>query len=387
MNDTLELLSKLIAIDTTSRNSNLELIYYVRDYLANHGIQSNLSFSSCNTKANLVATLPSVDGSCQGGIVLSGHSDVVPVDGQNWSYPAFEATILDDKVYGRGTCDMKGFIAVVLAQVPSWRQLSLKQPLHIAISYDEEVGCCGAPFIIKDIQERGLSPSACIVGEPTSMQAVVAHKGINIFRCHVTGRAAHSSLTNQGCNAIDYASELILKIRQLAGELANHGEQDNDYDVAYSTMSTNLISGGNAINTVPDSCEFYFDLRNLPHLSVPQIVNPLYALIEKDVLPRMRKEFADAQITLTQQASVPGLIDRDNQDLCKMIKEITNANQVKKVAYVTEAGLFQAGNIPTIVCGPGSINQAHRPDEYVTIEQLQECQTMLNKLIHQFVAE
>ena len=376
-----ELLSKLIAFDTTSRNSNRELIDFIADYLAKYGISSHLSLSSCQTKANLVSTLPSADGSLIGGLVLSGHTDVVPVDGQNWSYPPFALTAQDGKVYGRGTCDMKGFIAVVLSLIPGLVGQKLAKPLHLAFSYDEEVGCCGAVGLLEDIQLRELKPEFCLVGEPTSLAVVTAHKGINVYRVRLLGKASHSSLTNLGCNAIDYAAELIVAIRQMANQLRARGEQDADYDVPYSTMSTNLITGGIGTNIVPEQCEFYFELRNLPHLSPPQILQPIHEFIQTDLLPRMQAEFSAAEIEITPIAQVPGLQAGENQEFADLVKQVVDCYSINKVAYATEAGLFQACNIPTIVCGPGSIEQAHRPDEFVSLVQLELCSQLLEAVI------
>lgn len=381
----LELLSKLIAFDTTSRNSNRELIDFIAEYLAKYGISSHLSLSSCQTKANLVATLPAADGSLVGGLVLSGHTDVVPVDGQNWSYPPFGLTTLEGKVYGRGTCDMKGFIAVVLSLIPELVGKKLAKPLHLAFSYDEEVGCCGAVGLLEDIQLRELKPEFCLVGEPTSLAVVTAHKGINVYRVRLLGKASHSSLTNLGCNAIDYAAELIVAIRQMANQLRARGEQDLDYDVPYSTMSTNLISGGIGSNIVPEQCEFYFELRNLPHLSPPQILQPIHEFIQTDILPRMQAEFGAATIEITPMAQVPGLQAGENQDLAKLVQQVVDCYTINKVAYATEAGLFQACNIPTIVCGPGSIEQAHRPDEFVSVAQLEQCRQLLAAVIQKIL--
>jgi acetylornithine deacetylase len=377
----LELLSKLIAFDTTSRNSNRALIDFIAAYLAKYGISSHLSLSSCQTKANLVATLPAGDGSLVGGLVLSGHTDVVPVDGQNWSYPPFALTALDGKVYGRGTCDMKGFIAVVLSLIPELVGQKLAKPLHLAFSYDEEVGCCGAVGLLEDIKLRELKPEFCLVGEPTSLAVVTAHKGINVYRVRLLGKASHSSLTNLGCNAIDYAAELIVAIRQMANQLRARGEQDADYDVPYSTMSTNLINGGIGTNIVPEQCEFYFELRNLPHLSPQQILQPIHEFIKTALLPRMQAEFSAAAIEITPIAQVPGLQACENQEFAELVKQVVDCYSINKVAYATEAGLFQACNIPTIVCGPGSIEQAHRPDEFVSLAQLELCSQLLEAVI------
>jgi acetylornithine deacetylase len=276
---------------------------------------------------------------------------------------------------------MKGFIAVVLALIPQLVLQNRGKPLHLAFSYDEEVGCCGAVDLIADVVTRQLKPDACLVGEPTSMQVVVAHKGINLYRVRVQGKASHSSLTNQGCNAIDYAAELIVAIRKIADQLRKSGVQDADYDVPYSTMSTNMINGGMGVNIVPEFCEFYFELRNLPHLSPQQILAPIHTFIAEELLPKMRTEFGDARIEINQIAQVPGLLNGDNADFALVVQQIVDCYAVKKVAYGTEAGLFQAAQIPTIICGPGSIEQAHRADEFVSVKQLDLCAEVINTVI------
>lgn len=379
--DKLDLLSKLIAFDTTSRNSNRELINFIADYLNIYGIDSHLTLSRCGNKANLLATIPATDGGVSGGLVLSGHTDVVPVDNQEWNYPPFAATVADGRVYGRGSCDMKGFVAVVLGLVPQLVRQKLLRPLHLAFSYDEEVGCCGAVDLIDDIVVRKLQPEFCLVGEPSSMEVITAHKGINNYRVRVYGRACHSSLTNQGCNAIEYAAELIVQLRRLADQLRSNGECDGDYDVPYSTISTNLVTGGIATNIVPEYCEFYFELRNLPHLDPAQVLRPLDEFVNNDLLPRMQQEFAAAKVEISQVAQVPGLVDYHNGNWADIVRQIVDNYQVKKVAYATEGGMFQNVQIPTVICGPGSIEQAHRPDEFVTLAQLELCHQVISRLI------
>ncbi|MEO8964335.1 MAG: acetylornithine deacetylase, partial [Gammaproteobacteria bacterium] len=299
-------LKKLISFDTTSRNSNLNLIDTIDDWLKTQGMTSRRTYDASQQKANLFATLPASNGSVQQGIILSGHTDVVPVDGQEWNTDPFIATEIDDRVYGRGTADMKGFIAVVLALIPEFKKQQLSQPIHFAFSYDEEVGCHGVRDILTDIKQQGLQPRACVVGEPTLMRPVVAHKGINVFRVRVHGRASHSSLTTKGCNAIEYAAQLMNWIREF-GKTLQHGPQDKFYDVPFSSMTTNLISGGNAINTIPNLCEFFFEFRNLPTVSPQTIRNQIESYIKNELLPNMQQEYQDAGIELDLIAAVPGL--------------------------------------------------------------------------------
>lgn len=379
--NSLEWLTRLVAFDTTSRNSNLNLIQFVKEWLASHGIASQLTHDPSEPKANLFATIPAKNGNKNGGLVLSGHTDVVPVDGQDWHSNPFELLQKDDKLFGRGTCDMKGFIAVALSLVPEFLQQKLSFPIHLALSYDEEIGCRGAPLMIADFDVK---PKACIVGEPTEMRPVIAHKGIQVFRCSVQGCAAHSSLTTQGCNAIEYAAQIICYIRALAEQFKTHGARDAHFDVPFSTLTTNLIKGGNAYNTIPALCEFIFELRNLPSDQPRQVIQQIEHFIEKDILPKMQKEFSPAKVVLDNIAVAPSFDSAYEADLAKLAREVSGEEAVLKVAYATEAGLFQNADIPTIICGPGSIEQAHRADEFVTLAQLKLCGEFLRGVVKQF---
>lgn len=374
-------LEKLVRIDTTSRNSNMELINAVVDWLKAHQFECHLVHDPVEPKANLFATLVPANGRKDGGLILSGHSDVVPVDGQQWSSDPFVLTQRDNRLYGRGTADMKGFIAVVLSLVPKFKTMALTKPLHIALSYDEEIGCRGAPFMIADLPNTGFQPSACVVGEPTEMSPIVAHKGKQSFRCEIHGRAAHSSLTNMGCNAIEYAARMICFIRELAETYKHHGPFDPAYDVPYTTLTTNLIKGGNATNTIPALCEFVFEFRNLHEVPAQEIENRLATFIDNELLPRMRHDFPESAIKLNKFAGAPGLKQMEADEITKLVRSITKDMGVRKAAYATEGGLFQQAGIPTILCGPGSIEQAHRPDEYVAIEQLVKCEAFLESLV------
>lgn len=366
-------LAKLIAFDTTSCNSNLTLIECVGNWLADHQIAFTLTHDSTKTKANLFATLPASDGSLNGGLILSGHTDVVPVIGQAWDSDPFIATKKDNRIYGRGTCDMKGFLAVVLALIPELQNTPRKQPVHLAFSYDEEVGCLGAPLLIADFQVKGIQPSACIVGEPTEMIPVVAHKGINSFRCRVHGHAAHSSLTPKGCNAIEYGAKLICWLRNYAEQL-KEGSKDERYDVPYTTLTNNMISGGIALNTIPDYLEFIYEFRNLPHDNPDQISQIITDYVKTQLIPEMQKEYQNASVEIEPINLIPAFEASENM-------EWISKDTIKKVSYATEAGLFQKANIPTIVCGPGSITEAHKANEFVTVEQLNACENFLRKVI------
>ena len=373
-------LQTLVAFDTTSRNSNLNLIEHVRDALMAQGVQVQLFKSPDGAKSNLFATLPAQDGSTQGGIVLSGHTDVVPVDGQQWDTNPFALTERDGKLYGRGTCDMKGFIAAGLALVPEFLAMPRSKPLHFALSYDEEVGCVGAPIMLAQLKLQGQHLDGCIVGEPTSMQPVVAHKGINVWRCRVHGKAAHSSLTPRGSNAIEYAARLICRIRDLADAFKANGPYDRFFDVPYTTMTTNQIHGGIAVNTLPELCEFAYEFRNLPGIAPEGIQQQVEAYVQQELLPRMRQEFADARIEFESLAGAPSFDAAEGEAISELVRALTGDSAQRKVAYATEAGLFQQAGVPTVVCGPGAISEAHKANEYVDIAQLEHCEHFLRKL-------
>lgn len=380
-----EWLAKLVAFDTTSRNSNLELIQVVSDFLSAQGFSTRLTHDETGKKANLFATLPSVAGKVSGGLVLSGHTDVVPVDGQKWATPPFVATQIDDRIYGRGACDMKGFIAVVLALVPHFKTLKLTKPLHLAFSYDEEVGCIGARSLIADFQQFGIQPDACLVGEPTLMCPVVAHKGGNRFRCRVHGRAMHSSLTPDGCNAIEYAAQLICWIRQLAEQFRREGPFDTLFNVPYTTLSTNMIQGGIAFNTIPALCEFTFEFRNLPTMDPKSLIQKIEQHVREELLPKMQKEYREADIVIDSVSGTPSLDAAVDAEITRLVYLLTQETETRKVAYATEAGLFHQAGIPTLVCGPGSIEQAHGPNEFVTTEQIDRCAEFLKHLVQEFL--
>ncbi len=378
--NTVQWLQTLVAFDTTSCHSNLALIDCVRDALASRGVHAELILSADGTKANLFATLPASDGSVQGGVVLSGHTDVVPVNGQRWSSDPFVLSERGGRLYGRGTCDMKGFIAAALALVPEMQAMPRRQPLHLALSYDEEVGCLGAPRMIEALMRRGARFDGCIVGEPTSMQVVVAHKGINLYRCQVHGRAAHSSLTPRGSNAIEHAARLICRIRELADQFRSQGPYDECFDVPFTTLTTNEIRGGIAVNTIPDLCEFSYEFRNLPGMSPQAIQAQIDGFVQQELLPGMRREHPDARVEIHSLASAPALDAAEEAAITRLVRSLAGDETRRKVAYGTEAGLFQQAGIPTVVCGPGSIEQAHKPDEYVEAGQLQACERFLRRL-------
>lgn len=390
--NSLDWLSRLIAFDTVSRHSNLALIHDVRAYCEQLGLTVDLTFNEAKTKANLFVTVPAGENADQinNGLVLSGHTDVVPVDGQDWTSEPFTATIRGDKLYGRGACDMKGFIACALTILPQAVQLSnsgqLRRPLHLALSFDEEVGCLGAPLILADLKARGITPDYCIVGEPTNMAMVVAHKGIAVYRCRVHGKSAHSSLIAQGVNAISYASRLVGYVDTLAEELSARDDNDALFTVPYSTLSVGTIHGGTATNIVPNLCEFTFDYRNLPHMTQDDILAPIQAKVA-ELNAQMQARAPETGIELMQEESVPAMTDNNSAELQSLIAALTGDDERHKVAYATEGGQFTNAGIPTIICGPGSIEQAHKADEYVELIEIERCDGFLQKLLDSCTAK
>ena len=390
--NSLDWLTRLIAFDTVSRHSNLALIHDVRAYCEQLGLTVDLTFNEAKTKANLFVTVPAGENADQinNGLVLSGHTDVVPVDGQDWTSEPFTATIRGDKLYGRGACDMKGFIACALTILPQAVQLSnsgqLRRPLHLALSFDEEVGCLGAPLILADLKARGITPDYCIVGEPTNMAMVVAHKGITVYRCRVHGKSAHSSLIGQGVNAISYASKLVGYVDTLAEELSARDDNDALFTVPYSTLSVGTIHGGTATNIVPNLCEFTFDYRNLPHMTQDDILAPIQAKVA-ELNAQMQARAPETGIELMQEESVPAMTDNNSAELQSLIAALTGDDERHKVAYATEGGQFTNAGIPTIICGPGSIEQAHKADEYVELIEIERCDGFLQKLLDSCTAK
>ncbi|MBL8336523.1 MAG: acetylornithine deacetylase, partial [Rhodoferax sp.] len=334
---TIDCLRQLIAFDTTSRNSNLALIDWAEAHLARHGARIRRSWNPERTKANLFATF----GEGPGGVVLSGHSDVVPVDGQAWSSDPFRAEIRDGRLYGRGACDMKGFIAVALAQAEAFAAAPLRSPIHVALSYDEEVGGLGIAPLLQDLAEAGIQPDGCIVGEPTSMEMVTAHKGGRVYRCTVHGHAAHSSLTPRGVNAIEYAARVISFIQDLSWREEAQGPRLDGLDVPFSTISTNLISGGNGRNIIPAQCEFLFDYRYVPGKPPEEFIEQIRAYIAEHVEPRMKRGHPQAGVALELTGSIPGLNPDEESQIARLAKSLLRPRPSAKVAYGTEAGFFQ----------------------------------------------
>jgi acetylornithine deacetylase len=373
-----ELLRDLIGFDTVSRNSNLALIGYVCDYLAALGVECEVIRDETGAKANLFATVGGPSG--VPGIVLSGHTDVVPVDGQDWSSDPFALTEKDGRLFGRGTCDMKGFIAICLAMAPAIAKASLREPIHFAFSYDEEVGCRGVGAMIDRISGRRPLPRACIVGEPTSMRAVTAHKGIRVFETVVTGRESHSSNTEFGVSAIMAASRLMEFLRGILDEMKARGDETGRFDPPYTSLNVGMIEGGTAVNITPNRCRMVWEYRPLPQADADGIITRFDAFA-RQVEAGMRARFDGASIVTTQIARTPALLRRENSPAEELVRALTGQNDTLTAAYVTEAGLFQQADIPTVVCGPGSIDQAHRPDEFIELSQMDAGTDFVEKLV------
>ncbi|NWA10107.1 acetylornithine deacetylase [Pseudomonas gingeri] len=378
MSSSREVLAALIAFDTTSRESNLQLIEFVRDYLARLGVPCELIFNEERSKANLFATLGPVD---RPGIVLSGHTDVVPVDGQPWTVAPFELTERDGRLYGRGTADMKGYIACVLAAVPQLLAAPLRMPVHIALSYDEEVGCLGVRSLLAELAQRPHKPLLCIIGEPTELKPVLGHKGKLAMRCDVHGAACHSAYAPQGVNAIEYAAELIGELGRIGSRLRAAHLHDPRFDPPFSTVQTGVISGGKALNIVPADCRFDFEVRALPSQDPRDVAQQLAQYAEQQVLPKMQAVDAGSSIRFSQLSAYPGLATDPQSQAAQLIAQFCGSSDFSTVAFGTEGGLFDAIGIPTVVCGPGSMDQGHKPDEFVSVEQLQACDAMLARLI------
>ncbi|HBR1414571.1 TPA: acetylornithine deacetylase [Klebsiella pneumoniae] len=371
------LLERLVAFDTTSRESNLALIDFVWHYLTDLGVNCELIHNAGRSKANLYARLGPAGS---GGILLSGHSDVVPVDGQNWSVPPFALSERDGKLYGRGTADMKGFIACMLAAVPHFLAQPLAQPLHLAISYDEEVGCLGVRTLLDVLASRPEKPDLCLIGEPTELQPVLGHKGKLAVRCEVQGAACHSAYAPQGVNAIQYAAKLIHRLTAIGEVFAAPERQDTRFDPPFTTVQTGLIQGGRALNIVPAECTFDFEVRTLPQDDAQQVAEELERYAQRELLPQMRAVNSDTKIRFYPLSSYPGLYTAAQSAAAQLLAHLTGSEAFSTVAFGTEGGLFHQAGIPSVICGPGSMAQGHKPDEFITIEQLDACDAMLRRL-------
>ena len=381
--ETRDILERLIAFETVSHLPNMALMEFVRDTLASAGIESLLVPESGGTKANLFATVGPAD---RGGVMLSGHTDVVPVEGQAWTRPAFRMTEDGGRLYGRGTTDMKGFVASAIAAALAAAKRDLKTPLHLAFSHDEEVGCLGVRSLIDMLERAPVRPAMCIVGEPTGMQVATGHKGKTALRATCTGREGHSALAPLALNALHLGADFLGAVRDLQARLAEAGARDGDYDVPYTTIHVGKMAGGVQVNIVPNRGVHDVEIRALAEDDPATLVDRLRDAAEAIVAP-LRAEFPEAAIEIEELWSYPGLGTPSDAAVVNFVKALTGANGTIKVAFGTEGGLFaERLAIPTVVCGPGSMAQGHKPDEYVTSDQLERCDAMMAALLDRLEA-
>lgn len=372
------MLDALVGMPTVSRDSNLELIGFVSDYLRGHGVEPRLVVSDCGTKANLYASVGPV---VPGGVVLSGHTDVVPVDGQDWRSDPFCTTEREGRIYGRGTCDMKGFIAIALALVPDMARL--RYPIHFALSYDEEVGCLGAPRLIEAMTANLPDCRAVIVGEPTEMRVVTAHKSMFIFETRVDGFEAHSSKQNLGVPAVMVAGRLVNWLAEQQDRNRRAAAPDSPFEPGYSTLHCGVINGGTAQNITARTCRFVTDIRTLPQEDPLDFFHGLERYAREELEPDMRAVQPDTGIVFDIRSQVPGFKARDDEPAVMLAKQLTGQNATESVAYGAEAGQFQEAGMSVVMCGPGSIDQAHQPNEYISVDQFEQGTAFLQRLIDQ----
>lgn len=371
------LIERLISFDTTSYNPNIQFIQFAADLLSGLGADVRFTYDDSRQKANLFATIGPAD---KPGIVLSGHTDVVPVDGQDWGSDPFRVLHRDGRLYGRGTADMKSFIAICLALAPEFAARKLAVPIHFAFSYDEEVGCVGVRGLIQDLSTLPVKPKLCIVGEPTEMKVIIGHKGKKNVRCQVHGKECHSALNHRGVNAVEMAAELVVFLRGLQRRIREHGPFDAGYDPPYTTVHTGVIRGGTALNIVPSDCSFEFEFRNLPDHD-PETLMAEVRGFAQDLVPEMLNVDVAAGFTFDEYNTTAGLLTRDDDEAAVLARQLSGNNDTAKVSFTTEAGLFHDGGIPAVVCGPGSIAQAHRPDEFITLEQVALGEAFIRRLL------
>ncbi|MGL4728369.1 MAG: acetylornithine deacetylase [Bosea sp. (in: a-proteobacteria)] len=375
----LEILAALVGFDTVSCNSNLALIDWVERYLSTHGITCRRFPDETGQKAALFATI----GPAQmPGYVLSGHTDVVPVDGQHWSSDPFTLRIANGRAYGRGAVDMKGYLACCLALVPQMVSAKLTRPIHLAFSYDEEVGCVGVRPMLRWLNEQPVKPLGAFIGEPSSMQVIIGHKGKRSARLVVTGTGAHSSLAPQAVNAVQFGARIVARIADIAARLEREGPRDALYDITHSTGHVGMMHGGEALNIVPERCEMVFEFRTIAQDDPDALMDQVRAYAMSELLPQMQRIDPCAGIEMEVYAGFSGLDTQPDAAIVSLAKHLSGRNDHAKVAYGTEAGLFTAiAGIPAVVLGPGSISQAHKPDEYIEIAELEKCLATLGRLV------
>ncbi len=366
----------LVRMNTVSANSNLELIDFAQSHLKALGVQSRITYNAERTKANLFATLG--EGK-PAGVIVSGHTDTVPWDGQDWSVDPLSAIVQNERLYGRGSADMKSFIAIALANAGRFLESDSPFAVHFAFSYDEEVGCFGVKELIADMRDAGINPLACIVGEPTSMVPAIAHKGVYRYKCCVRGKEAHSSLTPKSVNAIEMAARVIGKVRDMAEDFERNEPRYEGFDVPFSTASVGQFHGGIADNVVPRDAEFRYEFRDLPTADAKRMQADVMAYAGS-IEPAMKKVAPDAGFSFETICEIPSFLGAADNPVTKLAQRLAGEEGTTLVAFGTEAGLFKNAGIPTVVCGPGSIEQAHQPDEYVSLEQLARCELFMQRL-------
>ncbi|MCC9626055.1 acetylornithine deacetylase [Thalassospira sp. MA62] len=376
---TLDWCRKLIAHQSVSLTPNLSLIEEVKAFLEGIGYDCLVVRDESNTKANLYATIgPAVDG----GVILSGHTDIVPTEGQDWQSDPYIPDIRDEKMFGRGACDMKGFLACLLTKAETFKAANLRVPVHLAFTYDEEVGCLGVPSLVEAIKNLPNKPAMCIVGEPTEMKVITQHKGKYSARAHFMGRSGHSSLPAEGVNAVEFASEFVVFLRDLGRKCRDEGPFDDEFVPNHTTFHSGVIKGGTQLNIIPQNCFVDFEFRNLPNHDREALKAQIFAFLEEKLIPEMRATYDDVGVEIEVASDMPGLATGDDEEVTKLVMALTGANTTGKVSFGTEAGVFSAlGDIPTVVCGPGNIEQAHKPDEFIELDQLGRCEVFLDKLI------
>jgi len=381
--DSVALLDNLIGFPTVSSDSNLEMIVFIGTILEQHGIAYRIIGDESGKKANLYATVGPTD---RPGVMLSGHTDVVPVEGQTWTVDPFTMSESDGRLYGRGTTDMKGFLACMLRAATKATTMNLKTPLHLAFSYDEEIGCVGVRSLIDMLDKAPQKPAFCIIGEPTSLQVATAHKGKTALRATCHGRECHSALAPEGLNAIHLATDLISEIRSLQSEIEKNGAHDGDYDVPFTTLHVGIINGGSALNIVPGHCTLEFEFRNLAADEPQALIDEIRQRAGR-IVAEARKIAVEADIIIESPFAYPGLDTPPDSEVVSFVKSLTGANSTTKIAFGTEGGLFQQKlDIPTVVCGPGSMSQGHKPDEFIARQQIEACDTMLDELLKRLAA-
>ena len=372
----LELAQTLVRMNTVSHRSNLELIHFIRDHLARLGVQSRLTWNADKTKANLFATLG--EGK-PAGVILSGHTDTVPWDGQDWSMDPLGAVVQDGRLFGRGSADMKAFIGIALSQAEQFLNSDAPFAVHFAFTYEEEIGCFGVKELIADLRDAGIRPLACIVGEPTSMVPAIAHKGVYRYKCCVRGKEAHSSLTPHSVNAIEMAARVVGRVRDMAEGFERNEPRFAGFDVPFSTASVGQFHGGIADNVVPRDAEFRYEFRNLPTANAAQMQAEVVAYAQA-LEPAMKTVAPAAGFSFETICEIPSFLGSEDDAVTRLAQELTGEKGTTLVAFGTEAGLFKNAGIPTVVCGPGSIQQAHQPDEFVSLEQLARCEAFMQGL-------